>query len=173
MNHEILGILGIGESGSALILLVPIVAIVMSIGMVMLLFTLNYLKRKHMFSLYHQERMAAIEKGVELPPLPDAFFSEETKGPGSPHRRSPHRRLLTGLILLALGLSMMAALYIDKNNDKDNDYIYGIVPAAIGLAFLLFYFTAGKKEAEVQAQAAELARLAEKATTTAKPSAGE
>jgi len=163
MNHKILGILGIGESGSALILLVPIVAIVMGIGVAMLAVTLTYLKRKHMFSLYHQERMAAIEKGVELPPLPDAFFCEEAKGQTRGHS-SPHRRLLTGLILLAIGLSMMVALYIDK----DNGYIYGIVPAAIGLAYLLFYFTVGRKEAQVEAQAAEQARLAEKAAPTTK-----
>ena len=70
---------------------------------------LNYRKRKDMFALYHQERMAAIEKGIELPPLPEDFFHEEPSADAS--RRSSHGTLLAGLILVFLGLTLYLALH--------------------------------------------------------------
>src|ERR1017187_5481986 len=88
-------------------LLIPIVAIVMVFGTGMLSIYLNYRKRKEMFALYHQERMAAIEKGIDLPPLPEDFFHED----GKPARRSPHRQLLSGLILVSIGVTLYFALH--------------------------------------------------------------
>ena len=67
--------------GANIIYLIPILAIVMTIGAGMLKLYLNYQKRKDMFALYHQERMAAIEKGIELPPLPEDFFREDSHHP--------------------------------------------------------------------------------------------
>jgi hypothetical protein len=139
-------------------LLIPIVAIVMGIGIGMLTIFLNYRKRKQMFALYHQERMAAIDKGIELPPLPEAFFAEDGKMPGP---RSPHRHLLAGLILLLIGLALTLALYVEVQNH----FLWGLVPAGIGLAFLIYYFAVGRKEAEAIEAAAKA-----KSTQTNQPS---
>ncbi len=46
-------------------LLIPIIAIIMGIGIGMLAIYLGYRKRKELFTCYHLERMAAIEKGIE------------------------------------------------------------------------------------------------------------
>ena len=49
-------------------LFIPIIAIIFGVGIGMLALYLGYRKRKELFVLYHQERMAALEKGVDLPP---------------------------------------------------------------------------------------------------------
>ena len=54
-----------------LALLIPIIAIIMGIGIGMLAIYTGYLKRKDLFAHYHQERMAAIEKGIDCPPWPN------------------------------------------------------------------------------------------------------
>jgi hypothetical protein len=137
-------------------LLIPILAIVMGVSIAILAIYLNYKKRKEMFVLYHQERMAAIEKGIELPPLPDAFFTDESKGYRA---RSPHRPLLVGLILLFIGLILFVTFYYRSELDAA---LFSLVPAGIGLAYLIYYFAVSRKEAVVLA-AAEKARAATEA----------
>jgi hypothetical protein len=128
-----------------MVFLVPIVAIVMGVGIGMLTLVLNHRKRTEMFALYHQERMAAIEKGIDLPPLPEAFFTENGQG------RAPHRHLLIGLILLFVGLGVGVALYFKG----DDGFLFGLVPAGIGLAFLIYYFAVSRKEAAALEAAAK------------------
>lgn len=131
--------------------MIPIVAIVMGIGIGMLGLILNYKKRKEMFALYHQERMAAIDKGIELPPLPEAFFSEDPKTP------TPHRHLLKGLVWLFLGVAITIVIYA---NHRQSTALFGLIPAAVGLAHLIYYALVGKKAAEA-AEALERAKLSE------------
>lgn len=125
---------------------IPIIAIIMGIGIAAFSMALNYRKRKEMFTLYHQERMAAIEKGMELPPLPDAFFSENL----NPAQRSGHRALLRGMILLFVGITLFGGFWYQERTDTG---IYALVPAAVGLAYLIYYFTVGRKEALANAAA--------------------
>jgi hypothetical protein len=141
-------------------LLIPILAIVMGLGTGMLSIYLNYKKRRDMFALYHQERMAAIEKGTELPPLPEDFFHED----GGPSRRSPHRALLIGLILVFIGLTLYLALHFTgTRTDAGSDAApYALIPAGIGAAYLIYYFTVGRKFA-AEMEEARKARLAEAA----------
>jgi peptidoglycan/LPS O-acetylase OafA/YrhL len=123
---------------SILALLIPLVAVVMGIGVAMLSIYFNYRKRKELFTLYHQERMAAIEKGIELPPIPDAFFSEDT-----PRPKSPRRDLLKGLVWLFLGMAAGTAVYA---NDKPKEALFALIPAGIGLAYLIYYFVEGRRQ---------------------------
>jgi hypothetical protein len=118
---------------------IPIVAIVMGIGIGMLAIVLNHRKRREMFALYHQERMAAIDKGIELPPLPEAFFADDGRAP------SPHRHLLKGLIWLFIGVGLLIALVAGHRGDSA---LFALVPAGIGLAYLIYYFAVGRKEAQ-------------------------
>jgi predicted transporter len=131
------------QPAGILIILIPIVAIVLGLGTGMLNLFLNYRKRKDMFALYHQERMAAIEKGIELPPLPEDFFHEE------PSRRSSHGTLLTGLILVFAGLTLYLALHftVSRTDAGGDAALYALVPCGIGAACLLFYFIVGRKAA--------------------------
>ena len=131
--------------------LIPIIAIVLGCSIPLLAIYVQYRKRKEMFALYHQERMAAIEKGIELPPLPEHFFQD---GQGGARKRSPHHDFGVGLFWLLLGLALMIALYF---NDKGAVALYALIPVAIGLAYLIFYAVVGKKEAaKVEAERAKV-----------------
>jgi hypothetical protein len=127
-------------------LLIPIVAIVMAMSIPIVAIILKHRKQQAMFALYHQERMAAIEKGVELPPVPDAFFYED--GPKRP--ASPHRRLLAGLVWLFVGLAVTGALFFSGH--RPNAW-FGLIPTGIGAAYLIYYFVVGKREAELEMEA--------------------
>ncbi len=122
-------------------LLIPLSGIVMGCGIPMLVIFLDYRKRKEMFTLHHQERMAAIEKGIELPPLSEEFFKD-----GGKHEknRTPHADLGWGLFWLLAGMGLFAALYF---NDKTKTAWYALIPVAIGLHYLIYYYVVGKKEA--------------------------
>ncbi len=119
--------------------MIPIVAIVMGIGIGMLGLWLNHRNKLKMFELHHVERMAAIEKGIELPPLPPEFFQDYRRG-----FSEPTRDLRTGLILLLVGFAIFGALYQVAGSDVA---WWGLVPASIGAAYLLFYAFVGRKRA--------------------------
>ena len=146
MRPEILGVM------------IPIIAIVMGLGVAMLAIYLDYRKRRDMFALYHEERMAAIDKGIELPPLPEGFFPDEAR------RRSPHRQLHKGLVLLFLGVALMVALFFNRPQAT----LWALLPIGIGLANLVYYFAVGRKEAEALL-AAQAAQAAKQSATTKSP----
>jgi hypothetical protein len=119
---------------------IPIVAIVMGIGIGMLSIYFDYRKKQDMFALHHKERLAAIEKGMDVPPLPPEFFQD-----GRRCRQRTHNDFLRrGLVLLFVGAAISAALY----NTARDGYLWGLVPAAIGLAQLIYYFVVRPKTPE-------------------------
>jgi len=143
-------------------LLIPIIVIVMGIGIGMLAIYLGYRKRKEMFALYHQERMAAIEKGIELPPLPEDFFHEN----GKSSRGSPHGTLLGGLVMVFIGLTLYLALHftVTRTDTGGDAALFALIPAGIGAACLIYYFSVGRKlaaamEEERKARLAEASRV--------------
>jgi hypothetical protein len=108
-----------------------------------------------MFALYHQERMAAIEKGMDLPPMPEEFFTDGK-------RKSPHDLLLGGLICSFLGLALFVALYFAVGLKFA---LFALILIGVGMALLIYYFAVGRK----QAQALEAAKKAKSAETTRAP----
>jgi hypothetical protein len=118
LNNDAVALVGV---------MIPVIAIVLGVGVGMLTIFLDYRRKSEVLKHYHAERMAAIEKGIELPPLPAAFFQQGSREP----RPARHRR--TGLILLLLGLAIAGAM-LGMNNSA---FWWGFVPAAIGLAFLI------------------------------------
>jgi len=127
------------EPAAMLALMIPIISIILGIGCGMFALYLNYQKRKSMFTLYHQERMAALEKGVDLPPLPDALFSEEDRP------ANPRRHLLKGLAWLFTGLGLGIALFFTVAGDWA---LFCLVPVGLGTAHLIYYFVEGRRELE-------------------------
>jgi uncharacterized membrane protein HdeD (DUF308 family) len=122
-------------------LMIPIIAIIMGIGIGMLAIYLRYRKRKEVFAFYHQERMAAIEKGIECPPWPDRLLADED-APSSP---SPRRHLLKGLVWLFIGLAATVAVYATFDLSHA---LFGLIPIGIGLAHLIYYAVEGRREFE-------------------------
>ena len=131
-------------------LMIPILGIILGIGIGMLAIYLRYRKRKELFAHYHQERMAAIEKGIECPPWPDRLLEDEDTSP------SPRRHLLKGLVWLFIGLGVSVAVYATVDFRRA---LFGLIPIGIGLAHLIYYFAEGRREAEATEQTA-LARRA-------------
>ncbi len=121
-----------------------IVAIACSIGLPLsipiVFLVLDYRKRGRLMELHHAERMAAIERGMEIPPLPADVLG---------WRRTGCTTLLPGLIFLFVGLALLLGLY---GSDAPRDALlglslWGLVPTAVGLACLTDYVVEGRKTA--------------------------
>lgn len=118
---------------------VPILAILMGCGLPMIAIYFDYKKRRAIYQLHHEERLAAIEKGLEIPPLPESFFSDPDDAELDPPER---RYVLRGLIWLFAG---MGAIWGLSQMDALPATL-GAIPTGIGSAYLLYYLIAGRKE---------------------------
>jgi hypothetical protein len=121
--------------------LVPLVAIICTIGIPLSIpivnAALNYRKRRRLMELYHTERMAAIERGMEIPPLPIELL-------GAPPRRST---LLPGLVWLFVGLALLLSFRETEGvfSNVAGRWVWGLVPTGIGIAYLIYYLIEGRK----------------------------
>ena len=92
--------------------------------------------------LIHRERLAAIEKGVELPPL-----EQEVRQSNWNVQRI---LLLAGLIWISLGIGTfitLSALLVNPELRIPNGIqSIGVAPFAIGLSHLIVYAVGRKKE---------------------------
>jgi Domain of unknown function (DUF6249) len=116
-------------------LMIPIIAIVMGIGIGMLALWLDYRRKRDVYALFHKERMAAIEKGMEVPPLPTDFFNDYNKG----RQRPIAEYLRRGLVWLFIGAAVVLGLY--GSGDHENA-LWGLIPTGFGAANLLYYVIA-------------------------------
>jgi len=146
---------GSGHVVEILGVMIPIVAIVLGLGVGMLKLWLDYRKKRDILQAHHAERMAAIEKGIELPPLPPQFFGPESAPPAldmlQEHLKGRHAALpylRSGLMWLLLGIATSVALYASH----DKAAWWGGVPVAFGLSKLLFYFIANRMNAGADAR---------------------
>lgn len=125
------------DVGDLVPLLIPIVSIVCVVGLPLSIpivsMVLNYRKRRRLMELHHQERMAAIERGMDLPPLPIELIDG----------RAPRRRrtsLLPGLVWLFIGIATL----IGVRTFAEEAALLGLIPTGIGLAYLIYYFVEGR-----------------------------
>jgi hypothetical protein len=120
--------------------LIPIFGIVIPVGgslaALVVWFTLNYYKRRRLMELHHAERMAAIERGMEIPPLPIELID----GRSTPKRR--RTALLPGLVWFFIGVALVIGSLVD--GDSDFPVFLGLIPLGIGLAYLIYYFVEGR-----------------------------
>src|SRR5690606_24212330 len=117
--------------------LIPIFAIVFAIGLPLsipiVFLVLNYRKRRRLMELHHAERMAAIERGMDVPPLPLELID------GRPRRR--RSSLLPGLVWLFVGLAVLVSM----RTIAEREALLGLIPMGVGLAYLIYYFAEGRK----------------------------
>lgn len=116
-------------------LLIPLTAITLPLSIPIVWIVLNYRKRRRLMELYHVERMAAIERGMELPPLPLDLID------GRSRRR--HSSLLPGLVWFFIGLAVFAG-WMMSGFDDDLPVIGGLIPLGVGLAYLIYYYAEGR-----------------------------
>ena len=102
-------------------------------------------------ALVHRERLAAIEKGLPLPPEAAASLSPEAER----HRSWNVQRLLllAGLVWLSLGISTFVVLsaIFSANSPSAADVPrglqwIGLAPATIGLSHLIVYAVGRSRE---------------------------
>jgi Domain of unknown function (DUF6249) len=128
-----------------------VLGLVIPFSLPVIYMVLNHQKRRRLMELHHAERMAAIERGMELPPLPKELLE------GSRSRRRT-TSLLPGLVWFFIGVGVLIAM----QSISDEEAMIGLVPAGIGLAYLIYYFVEGRK-IEARVLEHELATKSEEA----------
>lgn len=123
MSAEILGVM------------IPIIAIVLGLSIPIIAIIVDYRKRRRLIETHHAERMAAIERGMEPPPLPAELL-------GTVRKRTPSSSLLPGLIWLFVGIGLLLGLGRLIGDDVSR---LGLIPAGVGVAYLLYYAIEGRK----------------------------
>jgi hypothetical protein len=122
-------------------ILVSTVAIICIFGLPLsipiIYLVLNYRKRRRLIELVHAERLAAIERGMEIPTLPVEILGTPPVGRSA---------LLSGLIWLLVGLALMAGLHgLDGDAGFGGLCVWGLVPTAVGVAYLIYYLVERRK----------------------------
>ena len=92
----------------------------------------KHLGRQKRLEIIHQERMAAMEKGIPLPEFP-----LETE-------REPRRNLLVlpilGMVLFTLSLGTMIVLYVNLPAESHRFWITPLPFTFLGVGFITFHF---------------------------------
>lgn len=112
-----------------IVFMIPIIGILAGCGTAVAGIIVLHRQRMQRTKLRHRERIAAIEKGMELPPDPPEV---------DPRQMDSGRFLRQGLVLMAVGGTVTAGMM--QLPDPNVPYLFGFVPAAIGAALLLYYF---------------------------------
>jgi hypothetical protein len=118
---------------------IPIVAIVGGITVAVV----KAIGRQRLVELAQQERIAALQRGVDiskLPALPNlALDDEDLLGLSGPERdrRRAQGLMIGGVITLFAGVGIMSFLLILGPDGDKAVWAVGIIPGSVGLALLL------------------------------------
>jgi hypothetical protein len=126
------------------VFLIPITAIVMGIGIGMLGLWTDHKRKSQMLEQFHKERMAAIEKGVELPPM----NADPLANRNASNVANPARILRNGVFMLSFGIVLYFALVTVGASAAA---VFGLIPATIGLANLAYSAVLFGKERKPEA----------------------
>jgi hypothetical protein len=120
-----------------LVFSIPIIAIVGGITAGII----KTLGRQRLIELAQQERIAAIQRGIDpskLPPMPSLGLDEDDllglSGPERDRRRA-QGLLIAGIITLAVSAGLIVFFTLVETDH--NIWAVGIIPAAAGLALLI------------------------------------
>lgn len=98
-------------------------------------------RKQRRLELIHAERLAAIQKGVPLPELPD--YEELLHGRTrhhSPATFNPRWPLGLGAIFGMLGIGICLALRLSGDAYHNQIWPFGLIPVFLGLGLVLHYF---------------------------------
>lgn len=114
---------------------IGLVAVVLGIGIGILAVWTEYKKRHELITFCHQERMAALEKGLDLPPLPPELIHDVTGMDESP--KPPGTGLKAGLMWLTIGIG--TAIFLSLQQRAGIHPSIGLIPIGIGIVDLICY----------------------------------
>ena len=120
-------------SEQQLALLIPIITITLITTAAIVFIIARHRRNVQELEQRHKERMAAIDKGLDLPVEPVQL--------SSPPRRP--RYLLRGLVWLGVGL---AVVFGARSLLEDDAASLGWIPVAVGAAYLIYYLVEGRRE---------------------------
>jgi hypothetical protein len=127
----------------AIAVFIPIVAIVFGIGMGMLSTWTEHKRRSQLLEQSHRERMVAMEKGLPVPELPAHLWSGKSEDANPRH--ASLRAMRTGLTMLGIGVVLFFGI---QRLVGDNLALFGLIPAVIGVANLVYAGLLARKERE-------------------------
>jgi hypothetical protein len=122
--------------------IIAVLTIIFWWAVISLLFKyLRYRNRLKLREMAHKERIAAIEKGISLPELPDdalEHLSEERmwESYNSGNHRINKLALALGLVLLFGGIGFIISMSIFHNLSYG---LLGVIPVMIGIGLLIYY----------------------------------
>jgi uncharacterized membrane protein HdeD (DUF308 family) len=109
-----------------LALMIPILGIILGVTIAIISIVTSHRQKVQRNDMRHKERLAAIERGIDLPLDPQ----EPENGRKSGGLRSGFVGLFTGIVL-----------YFALRQAADSEIaLFGLIPAAIGIANLIAYF---------------------------------
>lgn len=118
---------------------IPIVAIVMGIGIGMLALWAEHKRKAQMLEQLHRERLHALDKGLEPPPIPANLAGN---GDGS-SPASAAKSLRSGVMLVLIGVILWFG--ISRTGGGEGAW-FGLIPAAVGVGNLLYALILWNKE---------------------------
>jgi len=113
--------------------MIPIVAIIGGITVAII----RILGAQRLAELERRERIAMIERGLDpakIPPSANPYSYENGQGWGTRSRRA-HGLLIGGLVVVAVGISMMIGLGVTESHGAS--WTLGTMPFLVGLALLI------------------------------------
>lgn len=99
-------------------------------------------RRQRRLELVHAERMAAINKGIPLPEMPDyEGLAHRSRFHGSGERPlNPRWPLGVGTVVTMLGLGLCTALYLSGDEYHNQIWPFGLIGVFLGVGLILHYF---------------------------------
>jgi hypothetical protein len=123
-------------------ILIPLVSIILGIGLIIVTILSRHRRQIQELDHRHRERMAAIEKGLDLPPDPVVVDRERDIERSRRYRRAGSDYLLRGLIWLGVGV----ALSVSDSFFGSGNRTFGWIAVAVGAAYLIYYAVEGRRE---------------------------
>jgi len=125
----------------AIVAAIPIFGIIFGVGLPLsipiLVVIMHHRTRRDLIERYHAERMAAIERGMDLPPWKPDFLLAQM-------RRKPRTSLLPGLVWFFVGVACLFFFLDLSSRDTHAPRYIGLIPTAVGIAYLVYYFVEGR-----------------------------
>lgn len=123
---------------------IAFVAVTLGISIPLLAIWCEYRKSKTLIDSFHKERLAALERGLELPPYPKDAVDSDAETVTATRSTVDGTGLKQGLVWLAVGVGLW--LFLSPQNRGMMHPSVGAIPGAIGVAFLIYWVVEGRNK---------------------------